>query len=95
MIFPKNNFIQQAWGMNYFYYKIGKHDKFFEVDSTFLKRVSETFIITSVHYPYYIDDSESSKSTKIKCQDFAHKYEIIIKNKDGQIHPRTVMVNMV
>jgi hypothetical protein len=89
---PQNDFICQAWGKNYFYYRVGKEP--FEVDATFLNSLSTTFCVTSIQYPYYVDEKESSKATVIKAQDCKHTYRIIIKNKNGGVHPDTIQVNI-
>jgi hypothetical protein len=86
------DFLQQAWGMNYFYYMMGKQP--FEIDRQFLQDASRSFRVVSVQYPYYASDRESSKATVIKAEDSKHRYSIVIKNKNGDIHPRSVLVNL-
>lgn len=80
------DFLSQSWGMNYFYYKIGKAP--FEVDKTFLDKAASSFKILSIQYPYFVSQKESSKATVIKAQDSINRYSIVIKNKNGRCSPR-------
>jgi hypothetical protein len=80
-----------AWGMNYIYYKQGSSPH--NVTPKFLDEIKLNFSVSEISYPYYNTDKKSSKSTVIKAFDNMYNYDIIIKNKDGKVHPRTLMIN--